>query len=231
MSRSLMQRLVLPSAIVVAIATAAGCSGGHHNNNNPAEGNSTAPMPAAPAPTTSSGSPLYNPAGTATTASTVAPGATAMAPAAGSTSAMANGPDSFAAQADQAGMLEIKLADLALQKSHNSQVKSFARKMKHDHTQANEKLKNVVGSNKQLPADLNAGQQQQVSTLESKSGSEFDKAYADQAVQDHQKAVSLFENASTNAPTEQLKNYASQTLPTLKEHLKLAQQLQSKVGG
>lgn len=230
MSRSLMQRLALPSAIVVAIAAAAGCSGA--NNNNPAQGSSTAPMPAATAPTTSGRSPLYNPAGTATTSSTaaMAPGATTMGPAMASTSAMATG-GGFASEAARAGMLEVKLADLALQKSNNSDVKSFAREMKQDHTQADQKLEQAVGSSGQLPINLNADQQQQVSSLESKSGTAFDRAYADQAVQDHQKAVSLFQSASTSAPTEQLRNYASQTLPTLKDHLKRAQQLQSKVGG
>lgn len=230
MSRSLMQRLALPSAIVIAVATAAGCSGGNNNNNNPAQGNSTAPMPAAPAPTTSAGSPLYNPAAPAT-AGSAAPGATAMNPAMASTSAMANGPNSFAAKAAQGGMLEIKLADIALQKSHNSQVKSFARRMQHDHTQANQKLKQAVGSNQQLPTTLSPEQQQQVDSLQSKSGSAFDKAYADTMVQDHQKDISEFENAQNSAPTKQLRDFASQTLPTLKEHLKLAQQLQSKVGG
>jgi putative membrane protein len=226
-----MQRLALPAAIVVAIATAAGCSGGN-NNNNPAQGNSTAPMPAAPAPTTSGGSPLYNPAGTATAPSTAAmpPGATTMGAATSSTSAMANG-GGFASEAARAGMLEVKLADLALQKSNNSDVKSFAREMKQDHTQADQKLEQAAGSGAQLPMNLNADQQQQLSSLESKSGTAFDKAYADEEVQDHQKEVSLFQKASTSAPTEQLRNYASQTLPTLKDHLKRAQQLQAKVGG
>lgn len=224
MSRPLMQRLALPTAIVVAIATAAGCSGGNNNNTNPAQGTSTAPMPAAPAPTTSAQSPVYNPAAPATTASTAAPGAT-------STSAMAAGASGFADQAARAGMMEVKSADLALQKSRNSQVKSFAREMKRDHTNADQKLKQAVGTGTQLPTDLAADQQQQLDSLQSKSGAAFDKAYADQEVQDHQKAVSLFEDASHNAPTAQLRDYASQTLPTLKEHLKRAQQLQSKVGG
>ncbi|HEU0197503.1 MAG TPA: DUF4142 domain-containing protein, partial [Nevskiaceae bacterium] len=73
--------------------------------------------------------------------------------------------------------------------------------------------------------------QQQVDSLQSKSGTAFDKAYADTMVQDHQKDVSEFENAQNSAPTQQLRQFASQTLPTLKEHLKLAQQLKSKVGG
>jgi putative membrane protein len=225
-----MQRLALPSALVVAIATAAGCSGGN-NNNNPAEGASTAPMPAAPAATTSAGSPMYNPANGASNA--MAPGATTMAPAmpaTASTSPMAGGTTGFAAEAARGGMLEVRLADLALQKSNDADVKSFANRMKTDHTAANEKLKSVVGSNEQLPTTLSAEQQQQVSSLESKSGKDFDKAYADTMVQDHQKDVSEFENAQNNAPTQDLRQFASQTLPTLKEHLKLAQQLQTKVG-
>jgi putative membrane protein len=103
--------------------------------------------------------------------------------------------------------------------------------MKTDHTAANEKLKSVAGSNEQLPTTLSAEQQQQVSSLESKDGKDFDKAYADTMVQDHQKDVSEFESAQNSAPTQDLRQFASQTLPTLKEHLKLAQQLQTKVGG
>lgn len=231
MSRSLMQRLALPSALLVAIATAAGCSGGNNGNNNPAQGNSTAPMPAAPAPTTTAGSPMYNPATGASGA--MAPGGTAMTPAmpaTASTSAMANGPTGFASEAASGGMLEVRLADLALQKSNDSDVKAFANRMKKDHAAANDKLKSIVGSSEQLPMNLSAEQQQQVSSLESKSGDDFDKAYADTMVQDHQKDVSEFENASNNAPTQELRQFASQTLPTLKEHLKLAQQLQSKLG-
>lgn len=230
MSRPLMQRLVLPSALVVAIATAAGCSGGNHGDNNPAEGNSTAPMPAAPAPTTSGGSPLYNPATGASGA--MAPGSTSMAPAtpATATSAMANGTSGFASEAAQGGMLEVRLAELALRKSNDSDVKSFANRMKKDHTAANDKLKEIVGSSGQLPVNLSAEQQQQVSSLESRSGKDFDKAYADMMVNDHQKDVSEFEDAENSAPTQELRQFASQTLPTLKEHLKLAQQLQSKVG-
>lgn len=226
MSRPLMQRLALPSALVVAIAAAAGCSGGN-NNNNAAPG-STAPMPAATAPTTSGASPMYNPATGATA------GGTAMAPgmpATTSTSAMANGTMGFASEAARGGMLEVQLADLALQKSDDADVKSFAQRMKKDHTAANDKLKDIVGSNQQLPVNLSAEEQEQVSSLQSKSGDDFDKAYADMMVQDHQKDVSEFENAVNSAPTQELRQFASQTLPTLKEHLKLAQQLQSKVGG
>ncbi|MGH8189986.1 MAG: DUF4142 domain-containing protein [Rhodanobacteraceae bacterium] len=227
MSKRLMQRLVIPSALVVAIAALAGCSGGHHSN--PATGTSTAPLPAAVAPVSTAQSPLYSASAGASNA-TAGSAASAMAPAGASSSATA-GSTGFAPDAERAGMLEIKLADLALKKSHDSSVKSFARRMKKDHTAADKKLQGIVGSSEQLPADLTAEQQQTVSSLESKSGKDFDKAYADQTVEDHQQAVSLFENATSHAPTQQLRDFASHTLPTLKEHLKDAQHLQSKLGG
>jgi putative membrane protein len=48
-------------------------------------------------------------------------------------------------------------------------------------------------------------------------------------VTDHQKAVSLFQNASTNATDTDLKNWATKTLLTLQEHLQLAETVNGKV--
>ncbi len=52
-----------------------------------------------------------------------------------------------------------------------------------------------------------------------KSGKAFDKAYVNQMVDDHKKAVKLFEDASQNCKDPDLKAFAAKTLPTLKMHL------------
>ncbi|HEX5487825.1 MAG TPA: DUF4142 domain-containing protein [Rhodanobacteraceae bacterium] len=230
MSKFVAQRLAIPSVLAVAILMAAGCSqNGQGNYNNPATGSTAAPAPSATPPASPLNTPAYPPAGNAGT--TMAHGTTSMAPATASTSAAAS-TGNFAAKAARGGMLEIKLADLALSHSHDADVESFARKMKQDHTSIDNKLKEAVQSGSQpLPSDLNDEQQQTVASLESKNGHDFDKAYADTMVKDHQQAVSLFESASNGASTQQLRDFASQALPTLKEHLQLAQQLQSKVQG
>jgi len=65
------------------------------------------------------------------------------------------------------------------------------------------------------------------------SGADFDKGYIRSQVRDHEKAVALFEGASKSAKDPQLKQWAGQTLPTLRMHLKMAQGLaeRHKVGG
>lgn len=63
------------------------------------------------------------------------------------------------------------------------------------------------------------------------SGPAFDKAYANAMVKDHAEDIQKFENAQTSVNDPQLKQFASQTLPTLREHYRMAQDLQAKVNG
>jgi len=48
-------------------------------------------------------------------------------------------------------------------------------------------------------------------------------------VTDHQTDIPKFENAANNASTAEAKKLASDVLPTLREHLKMAQDLQQKM--
>jgi len=63
------------------------------------------------------------------------------------------------------------------------------------------------------------------------SGPDFDRAYVNEMVKDHQKDVREFESASANLDDQQLKQCAAQLLPTIQDHLRLAQDLQAKLGG
>jgi putative membrane protein len=51
----------------------------------------------------------------------------------------------------------------------------------------------------------------------------------DHMVMDHEKAVKLFEQGSKELKNEKLKEFATKSLPTLKEHLKLAKETRDKV--
>lgn len=234
MSQPILQRLALPSALVIAIFAAAGCTQhGHGNSNSPAAGATTAVTTAPTVSMPSSAKPAFLPSNNASTAA--ASGATSAAPAspASVTSAPANAaPGTFPSKAAGYDMLAVNLADLALSKSHDAGVKSFAQMTKRDHTAAYNKLEKIaqVGT-LGVPTGLSAEHQQTVSSLQPKKGTNFDKAYAEAVVQDHQQEVALFQNASTHAQTQPLREYASQTLPALKKHLRLAQQLRTKMHG
>jgi putative membrane protein len=137
----------------------------------------------------------------------------------------------FVEKAAMGGMAEVELSKLALQKSKNEEVITFANHMVTDHTQANNDLKSIATSkNLQIPADLDAKHKAAIAELSKKNGADFDRAYAQQMAKDHDKTVALFNAASSaSAVDPQLQAFARKTLPTLKHHDQLAMQLNSSV--
>jgi len=67
--------------------------------------------------------------------------------------------------------------------------------------------------------------------LREMSGRDFDREYAVQVgVAAHQQAVTLFERAARDAINPQLKSFAEQMLPHLRDHLRQSQALAKLVG-
>ncbi len=134
-------------------------------------------------------------------------------------------PTTFVKKAAQDGMTEVQLGKLALQKSQDAKVREFANRMVADHSKAGEDLASLAKSkNIDVPATLDAEHQSIVQTLTSKSGAAFDTAYSQHMKADHSEAIALFEGASKSSDKD-LAAFARKTLPTLKEHKELADQL------
>lgn len=71
---------------------------------------------------------------------------------------------------------------------------------------------------------------QDVERLQGLSGSEFDREFVKAMVKDHEMAVQKFEQAAQSLEDRELKNFASDTLPKLRQHLEMAQELQKSLG-
>ena len=124
------------------------------------------------------------------------------------------------------GMIEVELGKIAVQKASSDAVKQFAQKMVDDHTKANEALKQVASrANINVPDALDSKHQSRVDKLSKLSGTEFDRAYIKDQLKDHQQDVKEFQNEAENGNQEEVKNFASKTLPTLQEHLSMAKDL------
>jgi putative membrane protein len=137
----------------------------------------------------------------------------------------------FVRKAAQGGMAEVELGQLAAQKGSNDEVKQFGQRMVDDHTKANDQLKQVASSKGvDLPQDLDAKDKALKARLSGLSGAQFDKAYMSSMVKDHKKDVAEFQQESSNGKDSEVKSFASQTLPTLQDHLKQAQTIAPKVG-
>jgi putative membrane protein len=61
------------------------------------------------------------------------------------------------------------------------------------------------------------------------SDANFDQEYMDDMVKDHEKDVAAFEKEAKDGKDADVKSWASKTLPTLKKHLKMAQDTQGKL--
>ncbi|ANH81880.1 hypothetical protein A8C56_13660 [Niabella ginsenosidivorans] len=132
----------------------------------------------------------------------------------------------FAVDAASGGMAEVQLGELAQNKGTDPRVKEFGKLMVTDHTRANDELKMLAATkNITLPPAPDNDKQKAAADLSSKSGSDFDKAYIKQMVEDHRKTIDLFEDAQKNAKDADIKAFAVKTLPVLRTHLQHIQSL------
>ena len=136
----------------------------------------------------------------------------------------------FVSKAGMAGLAEVHMANLALQKASSADAKAFAQRMSTDHSKTNNELAQFATTKGlALPTELAGDHKAGLDHLNSLSGADFDKAYMDHMVSDHEKAVADFEKASTSATDTDLKAWAGRTLPALKEHLQMARDVKGKM--
>jgi putative membrane protein len=132
----------------------------------------------------------------------------------------------FLQKAAQSNLAEIEAGQLAVQYALNPQVQRFGERMVQDHSQANDKLKTVAESvGVQLPTEPSNADMQEVSKLKSLRGQQFDHAYGRAALKDHHMDVKEYEHVAKTAKSPEVRAYAEQMLPTLKEHLASAERL------
>ena len=130
----------------------------------------------------------------------------------------------FVRQAAIGGQAEVDLGKLAQSKGRSDAVKEFARRMVTDHGKSNDRLMQVAKAEKvQLPKDPDPDQKAARAELEKAAGADFDAAYLRLQIHDHQKTAQLLEWEIGSGQSDPMKKYAADTLPTVLEHLQMAQ--------
>jgi putative membrane protein len=140
------------------------------------------------------------------------------------------GDQHFVKEAADGGLAEVELGQLAADKASSPEVREFAQRMVKDHSQANDQLKQIaMKKGMTLPDSPSKKNQATKEKLSKLSGDAFDRAYMADMVKDHKKDVAAFQQESTNGQDPDVKQFASETLPTLKDHLKQAQSVSPKM--
>jgi len=136
---------------------------------------------------------------------------------------------SFAMKAAQGGLAEVQDGQLAAQKATSPLVKQFGQRMVTDHSQANDELQQIAEQqNLTLPTQPGATQQATDRRLRAMAGADFDTAYMNHAVQDHQQDVAAFQREAQSGKDPALKAFAQKYLPIIRTHLQLAQTVSAR---
>lgn len=137
----------------------------------------------------------------------------------------------FMIKAAEDGMAEVMTGKLAQSNGASGEVKKFGERMAQDHSKAGDELKAIaLQKGVTLPADTDRTHKRLAKQLQNLQGDKFDRVYArESGVKDHRSAVALYTREAQKGTDPDVKAFAAKTLPTLKEHLQMAESMHDAV--
>lgn len=138
----------------------------------------------------------------------------------------------FVQAAVESDTFEIMEAYTALAQSSDPKVTEFARQMIHDHGETSRKLGEAATSAglKPPPMAVGASQSPFLAALQSARGREFDKAYWQQQALAHRSALTVIQQYAETGDNPPLRGMASATVPVIRRHLAMADQMAKTFG-
>lgn len=148
------------------------------------------------------------------------------------------------------------MARMASTKAQAKDVKDYAKQLVDDHTKSQDKLRKYAMEKNITLRSTNPGTQtgrsdskvgqpeheagsartqpdtsdSHMRELDSKSGAEFDRAYMQMMVDNHQKAIAMFERQkNAKVGDSDLQDFVGGQIPVLKKHLNKAEDIQKKL--
>ena len=137
-----------------------------------------------------------------------------------------NADEDFLSEAVEANTLELRALMQGQQKG-GKEVKTHASHMISDHKKLGEEVKAYIAKKNITLTDVDTAEAD--NDLGNRAaGNDFDKAWADKMVNDHEKVLNMFKDAQDDVKDAELKDMITKAIPTLQSHLEMAQQLQGK---
>lgn len=140
--------------------------------------------------------------------------------------AFAKSDKEFLSDAIKTDNAEIALGQLAEQKGSTDNVRKYGQTLVTDHQKGKDAAVALAPDLQVKPMEgLAPDAKQEQSKLQGLSGKAFDKEFAQFMITGHRQAISEFQEKAKEGDRP-VPDLAKQTLPTLQEHLKMAQDLQ-----
>ena len=136
----------------------------------------------------------------------------------------------FAVATADGSMLEASLGELAQTNAASSAVKKLGQQMITDNKKTNEELKALaLQKNITIPEVLSDRSQKKYDDLAKKTGEDFDDAYTDFMVKDHEEDIDAFKKEADKGSDSEIKLWAADHMPVLEQHLEMAKQTEKTV--
>lgn len=134
----------------------------------------------------------------------------------------------FITEAAASGQAEIDASRMMAARSSDPSIKTYARQLEREHLSANDELKRIAeGKGIVVPVIASKETRDLLDRLRGMPTTESDRTFVREfGIETHNKAIQLFEKEAREGQDPQLRAFAEQTLPRLREHLTMAQQLQ-----
>ena len=147
-----------------------------------------------------------------------------------------------------AGMAEVELGRMAMERSANADVKQFGDMMVKDHSKAGDELKQIAMKYAiPIPAGLDQPHQDLETKLSNLKGAEFDREYMKAMVEGHEDVVDRLQTRasedrvgenkgaveperSDNPVEASINQWAANALPTVRHHLDEAKRIHDRLG-
>jgi putative membrane protein len=127
----------------------------------------------------------------------------------------------FVTRASIGNLFAIAESQLAIDRADDPKVKAFAQQLVEDHQKANAALETATdGSGAAVATRLDEDHQARVTTLQGKSGADFDKAYVADQGEIHSNALTLYADYMLLGSNAKLKALAIKMIPVTQTQLK-----------
>ena len=138
--------------------------------------------------------------------------------------------EDFVHKAIASGIMEVKISEHAEKHGEREEVKSLAQHLAKDHARLNKDLLEKAKNLKQaVLVGLEKERKEKIDRLTKLQGADLDREYMKQVVDGHQASIKLYEIQAQSGADADLKSFARDTLPALREHLKKAQSVAEKL--
>jgi putative membrane protein len=132
----------------------------------------------------------------------------------------------FVKKAAAGGLTEVELGKIAQQNGESQDVKDFGAKMVTDHSKINDNLKAIAAKDSlTIPDKPTDDQQALIDKLGKETGKSFDNAYIRAMLKAHIGDKALFTEEASDTKNADLKQFATDSLQVIKEHLSMIQEI------